>query len=216
MDYMKTCKDNQFDLAIVDPPYGIGNWIQTGGKINTRNPKGVDWNDEIPKEIYFDEIERVSKNRIIWGANYYNCFTTGGAIVWYKGPTSGKISQCEIAAHTFYKKVDYFRYDWQSGFHRAKIENIIHDCQKPVVLYKWLLTNYAQPGDKLFDSHSGSGSFRIAAYDLGFDLISCELDSDYYRDNNARYKNHIKQGELFTPEEIQKHIYTDILLFKDT
>ena len=93
-------------------------------------------------------------------------------------------------------------------------ETRIHPTQKPVALYKWLLTNYAKPGDKLFDSHSGSGSFRIAAYDMGFDLVSCELDPDYYRDNEARFQRHIQQIDLFSSKEIQKNIYKEGELWK--
>ncbi len=220
MDYMKDIPDNHFDLAIVDPPYGIGDFTSSKSK-----HKKVDWNEVSPGQIYFDEIKRISKNQIIWGVNYYNIPFPGGRIIHDKmdggkQKQSATMSDMDIAYHSFNNLIKVFRYGWKGTIQGTKInwdntgiDSRIHPCQKPVALYKWLLINYAKPGDKLLDTHSGSGSFRIAAYDLGFDLVSCELDPDYYRDNEARYQNHIKQGELFTSEEIQKHVYTDSPLF---
>ena len=118
-------------------------------------------------------------------------------------------SQCEIASNSFMKKVSMFKYLW-NGFWQEDMKNKeirIHSTQKPVALYKWLLTNYAIPGDKLIDTHSGSGSFRIAAYDMGFDLNSCELDKDCFNDNEKRFQNHIAQKDLFRADEYQELIY---------
>ena len=226
MDYMKTCKDNQFDLAIIDPPYGIG-MVQSGLHGGVRkniykkwknetvtNYKLKDWDKTIPNEIYFRELKRISVNYMMFGGNYFieHLQNKHSVIVWNK-KTSGHFADGEIILDTFEHSLKIFEYLW-NGFSTQKniITKRIHPTQKPVDLYKWLLTNYAKPGDKLFDSHSGSGSFRIAAHDLGFDLVSCELDPDYYRDNEARYQKHIQQIDLFKPAELQKNIFQKELL----
>jgi site-specific DNA-methyltransferase (adenine-specific) len=202
MEFMEKVPDKYYELAIVDPPYGIGDWIpQTiskKGGIKASAP--VTWNDKGPDDIYFSEVRRTSKKWIIWGANYFNCFDSG-ALVWYKGNINPNFSQCEIASLSFQKKVDYVHLDWQAGFYRTKKEGEqIHPCQKPVALYKWLLQNYAKPGDKILDTHGGSGSICIACHDMGFDLDWIELDEDYYNTAVERYKNHAAQGELFSIE----------------
>jgi site-specific DNA-methyltransferase (adenine-specific) len=164
LEAMRSMPDAAFDLAIVDPPYGIGNFVPQHNSYGGSPGLNVTWNDSIPSETYFSELKRVSVHRIVWGANYYNCFEgRKGAIIWYKGETQGKFSHCEIASQTFFTKVDYIHINWQSGFFRASQENVIHACQKPVALYKWLLTNYAKPGQTILDTHLGSGSSRIAA-----------------------------------------------------
>jgi site-specific DNA-methyltransferase (adenine-specific) len=193
MEVMKTFKDKQFDLAIVDPPYGIGNFVQITG--NVRGEK-VTWNDSIPQDIYFKELERVSKERIIWGANYYNCFNDkGGAIVWYKQvPPESNLSECEIASYSRLKRVGYVHLKWQN-INRTEIT--IHPCQKPVALYKWLLQNYAKEGDTILDTHFGSLSIGIACHDLKFDLTAIELDEDYYEQAKQRLINHQRQLTLF-------------------
>jgi site-specific DNA-methyltransferase (adenine-specific) len=190
------CRDNKFDLAIVDPPYGIGDFnIKTrldkkGNRIKSKSLP-VTWNNKIPEKIYFKDLLRISKNQIIWGANYYNCFSKGGALIWHKGKRQEMFSQCEIASLSFQQKVDYILIEWQSGFMRKIYERkyqAIHPCQKPIALYKWLLKNYAKPGDRIFDSHVGSGSSRIACYELGFDFIGCEFDKDYWQAQEERFK----------------------------
>lgn len=197
MDLMQSGKT--WDLAIVDPPYGIGNWIpnnisKTGKKASER----VDWNESIPESSYFNQLNSVSGKNIIWGANYYNCFLNGGGVVWFKGFGNPKFSHCEIASLSFQKKVDYVHIDWQSGFFRViKEGEQIHQCQKPVKLYKWLLKNYAKPGDTILDTHGGSLSIAIACWDLGFDLDVCELDKDYFDAAVKRFENHIAQQALF-------------------
>jgi len=220
MKFMKTIADDYFDLAIVDPPYGIGDFnaktrLKKNGQRVSVNALPVMWNNYKPTEEYFLELVRVSKKQIIWGANYYNSFNgKNGAIVWHKGNIQSLFSQCEIASLSFQQKIDYVKIGWQSGFARGAYEkgyDPIHPCQKPIKLYKWLIKNYAKPNDKLFDSHSGSGSFRIAAHDMGFDLTSCEIDEDYYRDNEKRFQNHIKQNDLFAPEELQKEMLQGFL-----
>ena len=202
MDYMAALPDNAFDLAIVDPPYGIGDFSMEGhsGKQRMKSEfhGSYGWNKVIPDQNYFIELARVSKNRIIWGANYYNCFgENGGAIVWYKNMGHRDLSQCEIASCSVKKIVNYVHIDWQSGFHRAKFGPVIHPCQKPVKLYEWLLTNYAKPGQRILDTHLGSGSSAIACNNLGFEMVGCELDEDYYRAACARVEQATKQERLF-------------------
>ena len=178
MEFMKTIDDNYFELAIVDPPYGIGNFSQGHGIHE------YEWNNDIPDQSYFSELYRISKNQIIWGANYYNCFDKkGGAIIWDKENPHPNMSRCEIASNSFYKKVDYVNIR-HYGFMGEKN---FHPCGKPIALYKWLLENYAKENDKIFDSHVGSGSSRIAAYELGFDFVGCELDKDYWEAQEKRF-----------------------------
>ena len=201
---MKAIPDKAFDLAIVDPPYGIGKFTcdahtdgRTGRRIKNSKPYKDDysWNESTPEDIYFQEVRRTAKEQIIWGANYYNCFNAeGGALVWYKGPMTETISHCEIASLSFQKRVSYVRIDWQSGFYRTNKEGEqIHPCQKPVALYKWLLKNYAKDCDKILDTHLGSGSIAIACYDMGFDLTGYEIDKEYFDAASKRLENHKKQ-----------------------
>ena len=200
MDYLRDCEDNAFDLAIVDPPYGIGNWIQTTGNVSP-NFENVDWNDSSPDGLYFDEVRRVSKEWIIWGANYYNCFDQkGGSLIWHKQiPEGSNFSECEIASISMKKSVDYCSIAWPSGFYRqiAKNEgNQIHPCQKPVKLYKWILEKYAKEGDRILDTHLGSGSSAIAAHYGQFDFVGIEIDEDYYKAACERFEKETAQLDL--------------------
>ena len=198
---MKRYPDKYFELAIVDPPYGIGkftNEFHTDpkyGKIKNKKKysDNYKWNDKIPSKKYFNELKRISKNQIIWGANYYNCFENGGSLIWYKGNQTKTISHCEIASLSFQKKVDYININWQSGFFRKTKEDIIHPCQKPVQLYRWLLKNYAKKGDKILDTHVGSASSLIACIDMGFEYGGFELDKDYYKAACKRIENYEAQ-----------------------
>ena len=145
MELMSRYEDNHFDLAIVDPPYGIGDWTEkykNDPKRNTPHQWKISWNNEIPSPSYFKELQRVSKEQIVWGANYFNSFSeNGGAIVWNKRvPEKSNLSVCEIASYSKHKKVAYFDCIWQNINRK---ENTIHPCQKPVKLYEWLLMNYA-------------------------------------------------------------------------
>ncbi len=218
MVFMKNCPDNAFDLAIVDPPYfkGSGDPEYYNSHLATATHKPIFDTWEVPGRDYFNELFRVSKNQIIWGVNYYAKYISySSRIIWDKKNDNTPFSQCEIASYSKGVKVYIFRYKW-NGMLQENMKNKetrIHPTQKPVALYKWLLKNYAKPGDKLLDTHSGSGSFRIAAHDLGFDLVSCELDPDYCRDNEARFQQHIQQIDLFKPEEIQEKIFTEGKLF---
>ena len=193
MELMARYEDNYFDLAIVDPPYGIGNWVQQTG--NKRGKK-VNWNDSIPNKQYFKELERVSKEQIIWGANYYNCFNNkGGAIIWDKGvKRETNFSVCEIASYSRLKRVDYVKIKWQN-LNRTEIT--LHPCQKPIALYEWLLMNYAKEGDRILDTHLGSGSIAIACHNLGYDLTACELDTEYFNAAIKRTEQHKQQLTIF-------------------
>jgi site-specific DNA-methyltransferase (adenine-specific) len=199
MELLKATPDKFYDLAIVDPPYGIGNWCPSNiSKQGVKASLPVTWNDSIPDLDYFEEVLRVSKNQIIWGANYYNSFAKlGGSLVWHKGNINPVFSQCEIASLSFQKRVDYVHIDWQAGFARKKEGETIHPCQKPIKLYEWLLTNYAKPNDKILDTHLGSGSHAIACNNLGFELTACELDKDYYKASIKRIKQATAQERLF-------------------
>ncbi|MEN8171401.1 MAG: DNA methyltransferase [Chloroflexota bacterium] len=200
MEYMKDCKDNEFDLAIVDPPYGIGNFIpdgeNKGDKYKRRKANAVTWNDNIPDKRYFDEMFRVSKNQIIWGANYYNCFPSiGGAIIWDKKNNHPNMSKCEIASCSFHKKVEYYHQTILKGFCTDEIQ--VHPCQKPVKLYDWLLTNYAEKGQRILDTHLGSGSSAIAAHYFGCDFVGMEIDEDYYKAACERFDRETRQVSMF-------------------
>ena len=197
MEVMKRYEDKYFHLAVVDPPYGIGNWVQA----NRRDGVSVDWNEESnrPTEEYFNELKRISKERIIWGANYFNCFEGGfGAIVWDKQNPNPKFSNVEIASYSKHKRVASVSIPYY-GF--VGEDKNFHPCAKPIKLYKWLLKNYAKEGDLILDTHLGSGSSRIACYQMGFDFIGCELDKEYYEAQEKRFQNFISQGNFFIERE---------------
>ena len=197
MEFMKGVPDKHYELAIVDPPYGIG--ASRGGcgsrtRKYDRSNKNA-WDDKPPDESYWLELFRVSKNQVVWGMNNYPLRPTQHFIVWDKKQPDGvTFAQAELA--------------WTSFNGTSKIysmssngqKNRIHPTQKPVALYKWLLKNYAKPNDKIFDSHVGSGSIRIACHDMGFDFEGCEIDNDYWNAQEQRYQQHILQQDLFTPE----------------
>lgn len=207
MEGMKQFPDKYFEMAIVDPPYGIGKFTCNahttvdGKRIKNKKNYKDDyiWNENIPDKTYFQELERISKRRIIWGANYYNCFENGkGALVWYKGKMTETVSHCEIASLSFQTKVSYVHIDWQSGFFREIKEGIqIHPCQKPIKLYEWLLTKYATKGDKILDTHAGSASSLIACYNYKFDFIGFEIDKEYYDKAQTRLEAVKAQVTMF-------------------
>jgi site-specific DNA-methyltransferase (adenine-specific) len=191
MQLMARYPDNYFDLAIVDPPYGID--INKSGRLGHYGGKGKKWDCNIPEETYFKELFRISKNQIIWGGNYFYLPPTRCFLIWDKQqPEDVSFASCEFAwtslnqsAKTFYKRPQ-----------NADIERI-HPTQKPVALYKWILDKYAKQGDKILDTHLGSGSIAIACHDYGFELTACELDAEYYEKAIQRIKNHTKQQKLF-------------------
>ena len=197
---MKDLPNKCYDLAIVDPPYGIGNWIPQN-KSPTQNKihfKEVSWNDNPPPKKYFEELKRVSKKQIIWGANYYHDVFPSAFLCWYKGKFNPNFSSCEMASLSWGKRCDYVHIDWQSGFFRTlKDGEQIHPCQKPVSLYLWLLDKYAKKGWKILDTHLGSGSIALACHDLGFSLDAYEIDPEYYEAAKKRLQDYQQQLKLF-------------------
>ncbi len=188
---MREMQDNQFDLAIVDPPYGIG--YENGGQY-FKQSQGKKWDKDIPDKKYFKELFRVSKNQIIWGANYFNLPSTRCVIVWTKTKEiqNRTFSEWEMAWTSFTEPARYYNL---KPFQRNGSR--IHPTQKPIQLYKWLLHNYANTGDKILDTHLGSGSIAIACHDYGFDLTGYEIDKDYFEAAKKRLEIHQQQQKLF-------------------
>jgi site-specific DNA-methyltransferase (adenine-specific) len=174
MEYMAGLKDKEFDLAIVDPPYGID--INSSGRLGHYGGKGKKWDSKIPDKLYFDEVERVSYNRIIWGANYFNMPPARCFLIWDKGQPEGvSFASHEYAWTSFDKSAKcYYQRPQNADAER------IHPTQKPVKLYEWLLTNYSKPEQRILDTHLGSGSSAIAAYYFGCEFVGIELDADYF------------------------------------
>ena len=203
MEYMATLPDKAFDLAIVDPPYGGNDAIglkdcKTNGKQATSRTEYKLFKNVAPNQEYFDELKRVSKKQIIWGVNFYDVKgLTGGRIVWDKHGTA--FGRAEEAYYSDSKSVEIFEYTWNGMLqgNMANKETRIHPTQKPVALYEWLLTNYAHDGDRILDTHLGSGSSRIAAYNLGFDFVGCEIDKEYFDKQEERFARHTAQTSLF-------------------
>ena len=199
MILMARYEDNHFDLAIVDPPYGIGvSEMTLGSGKKKKYKKGKKWDNKTPNQYYFNELKRVSKNQIIWGGNYFSDKLTPSRcyIFWDKGINGDcDFADGELAWCSFNKvlRIAPIRY---KGFLGA--DNVrIHPTQKPVKLYEWLLMNYAKEGDKILDTHLGSGSIAIACHNLGYDLTACELDTEYYEKAMERINNHKRQIRMF-------------------
>lgn len=220
MEVMKHIKDGEAELSCVDPPYGIGADGRIGGDncgVSTRYAE-KEWDSTRPPAEYFTELKRVSRNQIIWGGNYFADLleASSGWIFWDKH-ASGNFSDGELAWTSFNQALKKFDFTW-NGMRQGDMKNKeyrIHPTQKPVALYKWLLSRYAKPGDRILDTHGGSGSICIACYDLGYDLTWMELDEDYYKAAVARYKNHAAQATLFAPAELTKATETTPELFSD-
>ena len=209
---MKEYPDKYFELAIVDPPYGIGASKGTWGSSNVgkvTNYGKKSWDHQTPDSEYFIELIRVSKNQIVWGANHFGNFPPAPCwIVWDKVKT-GEFADCELAWTSFDSTVRKFAFMWNGMMQGSnangsefvgdlsKKEIRIHPTQKPVQLYKWLLKNYAKEGDKILDTHLGSGSSRIAAFDGGFEFVGYELDKDYFEAAEKRFAQHKSQLKLF-------------------
>jgi len=191
--------DNHFDLAIVDPEYGIDVDNNKKGNFVMTKHKSKGWDKKPPPSKYFKELFRVSKKQIIWGGNYFPLPLKKGWICWDKvNPLKGKFSDFELAWTSFLNCDRIYKQEW-IGFGRKFVEKnpSIHPTQKPVKLYEWLLMNYAKEGDKILDTHRGSASLDIACHNLGFDLVTCELDTDYFNDGNKRLKQHQNQLRMF-------------------
>jgi site-specific DNA-methyltransferase (adenine-specific) len=195
---LKRYADNHFDLAIVDPPYGIG-FDNKIGEAKTKN-----WDSAIPTDEYFKELKRVSKNQIIWGANYFPYLWKNGCrgfVFWNKDVNVDNFSAGELAYTSFDKPAKYFYYAWNGladGIRgRNKRQKTIHPTQKPIQLYEWLLMNFAKEGDLILDTHLGSGSSRIAAYKGGFNFVGFEIDQEYYEKQEKRFNDFKSQLRLF-------------------
>lgn len=226
MEYLVGCCDDQFDLAIIDPPYGIGaskptkkpnmvkqkngDWLRTPVK----NYKAKDWdNTPFGYEMYL-EVKRVSKNQIIFGCNFFDFQLKGGRLIWDKLNGNSDQHDAEIAYCSIGNRVDIVRYMWRGMFqglhasndinkanrqqgNKSLNEKRIHQTQKPVALYKWILDKYAKPGDKILDTHGGSMSLAIACHDKGFNAVICEIDEDHFNDGFERFIKHTNQLTLF-------------------
>ena len=210
MEYMATQPDNAFDLAIVDPNYGIK---QDGRNNHTRTKLVIAkdyrsnsrYDDKPPAEGYFSELFRVSKNQIIWGGNHMAGLIGRNSpcwIVWDKLNGANDFADCELAYTSFQTAVRKFQFQWQGmiqgyGGNKSKNETRIHPNQKPIQLYKWLLENYAEIGHRILDTHLGSGSSTIAAHYFGCDFVGCEIDEDYYKAALNRFNEETKQAAMF-------------------
>jgi site-specific DNA-methyltransferase (adenine-specific) len=204
MDGMKQFPDKYFELSIVDPPYGQFNDDKRGhqGGGHAKRYGYGKW-DIAPNKDYFKELFRVSKNQIIWGGNYFTLPPTRCFVVWRKLTISEgfTMAMCEYAWSSFNQNSKWIEIAPQNP-------NRIHPTQKPIALYEWLLRNYAKPGDKILDTHLGSGSSRIAAYNLGFDFVGYEIDTDYFNAQEERFQKHTAQIRLFdlAPEPTKEQL----------
>lgn len=219
MEAMREMPDKAFDLAVVDVPYGIGEGGQKSGsrgkQVSFRKSKSnakayskvyhTFDDSKAPGEEYFEQLMRVSKNQIIFGANHFISkipYDSHCWIVWDKENDANDFADCELAWTSFKSAVRIFRFKW-NGILQGNMKDKeirIHPTQKPVALYRWIFSRYAKPGDKILDTHLGSGSSRIAAYDAGLDFVGYEIDKEYFDKQEERFKKHISQGRLFTPE----------------
>lgn len=216
MDVLKQLPDNSFDLAIVDPPYFsgperrqfYGNKVSTTGVARHAYPVTEKWN--VPPVEYFDQLKRVAEHYIVWGCNYFNYIFAHGRIVWDKCNGQSSFSDCEIAATNLFESVRLFPFMWNGMCQGKNLANgrvmqgnkklnekRIHPTQKPVALYAWLLTNYAQEGWRILDTHLGSGSIAIACDNLGYSLLGIEMDEHYYNAARERILTNQKSLKLF-------------------
>tara|TARA_R100000544_G_C2193489_1_gene42915 strand:+ start:24 stop:683 length:660 start_codon:yes stop_codon:yes gene_type:complete len=206
MDLMSRYEDNHFHLAIVDPPYGIDHANKAGkmagqkygnAAARKKNYKAKDWDTSIPSLEYFDELFRISKNQIIWGGNYFAHLLKpkSGWIFWDKDNGNNNFSDGELAYTSFDCGLRMKKITWNGmiQYDMKNKEDRFHPTQKPIRLYEWILMNYAKEGDKILDTHLGSGSIAIASHNLGYDLTACELDKEYYKAAIKRLKQHTAQ-----------------------
>lgn len=200
MDLMARYPDNHFDLAIVDPPYGSDRDALEKDKAQSKNQATKrkayrQFKNVAPEESYFDELRRVSKNQIIWGGNFFGLI--GGVIAWNKNGTA--FGEGEVAICSTHKSVRFFEFTWNGMLQQnMKDKEVrIHPTQKPRQLYNWILDNYAKEGDKILDTHLGSGSIALACHERGFDLTACELDEEYYKASIKRIEGHVSQIRMF-------------------
>ena len=202
LEAMKQMDDNEFDLAIVDPPYGLGidgqkKSVNKNPKHNRKEHKRKNWDSSIPSKEYFDQLFRVSNNQIIWGANYFVEHLNNGTkgwVVWDKMQHGLTMSDCELAFSSFQKATRIF---YANRVILQQEGGTIHPTQKPVKLYEWLLDNYANEGDKILDTHLGSGSIALACHNRGFDLTGFEIDKEYFDNAVERLRVHQSQLTMF-------------------
>jgi site-specific DNA-methyltransferase (adenine-specific) len=208
LEYMKGLPDKAFQLAIVDPPYGIGfgefnrtNIASNGMRVKANKYKNGQWDAEIPTPEYFSELIRCSKQQIIWGGNYFPVLWERGCkgfIYWHKGNLVPNFGDGELAWTSFNKPCKQFDYRYYGNLEgKTTASDKIHPTQKPVALYRWLLHNYATPGDRILDTHLGSGSSAIAAHQMGFDFVGCEINKEYFEAASKRYKEQTAQKQMF-------------------
>ena len=193
MTALERMKDNEFDLAIVDPPYGLGKKIYSGGDKSCKFHKLFKenrWDDTTPPKKYFEQLFRVSKNQIIFGGNYFDLPPTRTIIIWDKKQGDNNFSMFEMAWTSFDSPAKIYR--------KSSFGERFHPTQKPIDLYTWLLDRYAKEGDKILDTHLGSGSSAIAAHNMGYEFHGYELDPEYYEAAKKRIENHQRQQRLFT------------------
>jgi site-specific DNA-methyltransferase (adenine-specific) len=199
LEAMKQMDDNQFDLAIVDPPYqDVFKIVANSKAAKVKKDYDLSSLNGAPKEDYWIELKRVSKNQIIWGVNHYEKIFGRGRIVWDKDNT-GLYSDCELAYHSFSDVTRKFKWRW-NGMLQGDMKNKetrIHPTQKPVKLYEWILDKYAKEGDKILDTHLGSGSIAIACHNRGFDLTGFEIDKEYFDNACERLRVHQSQLTMF-------------------
>jgi site-specific DNA-methyltransferase (adenine-specific) len=213
MEFMKGVPDKYYDLAIVDPPYGINADTKNNGKNSDRHEKTslakintykkTNWDSAIPTEEYFTELKRISKKQIIWGANYFGL--VGGMLYWHKNVTMPTYSSGELAWLSWLNKIEFVEITWHGMLQEnmKDKEDRIHPTQKPVALYRWLLKNYAKQGDKILDTHLGSNSIGIAIDEanqldkMDFEFTGIEIDEEYFEKSIQRFKNYKSQYKLF-------------------
>lgn len=203
MEYMRGLPDKAFDLAIVDPPYGI-DINRSGRLVKEKGWSYKAWDQGVPGQDYFTELARVSQNQIIWGGNYFGLNPTRCFLIWDKQQPEGvSFASCELAWTSFDASAKTF-------YMRPQGEDRIHPTQKPIALYRWLLQNYAKPGQRILDTHLGSGSIAIACDIEGFDLVGCEIDADYIAAARKRLADHQAQPRMFdAPKAIPKQLEFD-------
>ena len=191
MEGLKQIPDKYFELAIVDPPYGID--INSSGRLGHYGGKGKKWDSILPSKEYFSKLEDISRDRIIWGGNYFSLPPTRCFLIWDKQqPEAVSFASCEYAWTSFEQSAKTFYLRPQNADN-----NRIHPTQKPQALYEWILKNYAKPNDKILDTHLGSGSSRIACQKAGLEFVGFELDEDYFNASVKRFKDFVAQGSLF-------------------
>ena len=200
VEALKRFPDNYFDLAIVDPPYS--ETFNTDACADNKGKKGSykldTLNNHLPTEEYWNELFRVSKNQIVWGANWYGKYFGVGGLVWFKDNT-GNYSPCEYAYQSINNHIHHYQYRWNGMLQQnmKQKEERIHPTQKPVALYDWILQKFAKQGDLILDTHLGSGSSRIAAHKGGFNFIGYEISKDYYEAQEKRFNDFKSQLRLF-------------------